>query len=70
METRSSSLQFLFSSYVLDKVEFCLCRLWAACNRRSCLLIPAGPLVRALRSMTLNFKRILSKFGSDAVYYK
>jgi hypothetical protein len=44
----------------------CFCsRRWWASNKRSCLRAANGP-ARALRSMTLCFNRIFSKFGSDA----
>lgn len=47
---------------------WCFCwRLCAACSNRSCRLAAAGPM-RALRSITLCFKRIFSKFGSDAIH--
>lgn len=59
---------FFYHFYILVACASATCfcnRRWWASNRRSCRLAANGP-ARALRSITLCFNRIFSRFGSDA----
>lgn len=65
---KSSFVQLKIINYILVACASATCfcnRRWWASSKRSCRLAANGP-ARALRSITLCFNRIFSRFGSDA----